>query len=652
MLPFFVNLALMSIERVFLSIQQHIPKHPLLLQQLVVALQKAPAQFEKLIAQLKQSESSRLRLKQYIERVFLHKDISYCLIESGISNRTGFVSEIFRKLKHKVLPETSSISTFHETLFRISDFNHLSVEQLEKLLAELQITVNFDQSFLKKEIIDAIEVLSYRITAAAIESEFISRFKDNQTVNSFIRQNKEIHALIAQHVLGVPFNMHLVSHIKNLLNESMHDLSKLQRASKQQGVSLQLSYALHRTAQQIERLKTLLDLHSNPKVDAHQLASFIKQICVNEQRKNSIRSLLNDTIYLLAHQISEHESKTGEHYIADTRKEYTAMFFSSCVGGVVAVWMTLIKFFLHKIPFAPFWQSFAYSINYATGFVGIQVMHGTLATKQPSMTAAKIAHSLDTKDSTTQQSIKGLALMIAKVSRSQFISFVGNLIIVFPLAALIAWIWQISVGTPLVDEKTAQHMLHDVHPFASPTWFYASITGVMLFISGIISGYYDNKVVYSHIPARLRRNKVLQKVLTKRGLIRFTIYIENNMGSLVGNISLGFFLGMAGFVGFIFGIPFDIRHITISSGNYAIAIVSLLHVVHLKYALICLLGVLGIGVFNFLISFILALFVAIRSRKVQFKEVKKLILITFTYFRKHPSDFFFAPKQERSELDF
>jgi site-specific recombinase len=144
---------------------------------------------------------------------------------------------------------------------------------------------------------------------------------------------------------------------------------------------------------------------------------------------------------------------------------------------------------------------------------------------------------------------------------------------------------------------------------------------------------------------------VLQKILSKRYLIRFSKYIEHNLGSLVGNVCLGFFLGMAGFIGFIFGIPFDIRHITISSGNYAIAIVTLVKEIHWSYALICLVGVIGIGVFNFLISFSLALFVAIRSRNVKYKELKKLLYFTSTYFRKYPADFFFSPKQERKESD-
>lgn len=641
----------MSIDNVLQSIQQHTPKHPVLLKQLVLEIERIPSNFEKLLTHLQSSESARLRLKQYIERVFEHKDISYCLIESGIANRTGFKSEIVRKIKHKILPESGDIGTLHETLFRISHFNAFTTEQLHQLFAVLDTEVDFDSKFLKNELIDAIEVLSYRITATAIESEFITRFKNNQTVTSFIRQNKEIHALIAQHVLGVQFNPHLVSHIKQLLEDSIKDVAKLRRLSHHQGASLQLSYSLHRTAQQIERLNILLDIYMQPRISSVKLAQFIKQISVNEGRKNSIRSLLNETTYLLAYQISEHESKTGEHYIADNYKEYVKMFFSSCVGGIVAVWMTIVKILLYKLPFAPFWQSFTYSLNYASGFVGIQVLHATLATKQPAMTAAKIAHSLHSGEGEQEQDFKGLALMIGKVARSQFVSFAGNLLVVFPLAAFVALVWPNLFGSQLVQVYAAKKMLHDVHPFLNPTWMYASITGFMLFLSGIISGYYNNKVIYSNIPSRLRRHVVLQKILSKRYLIRFSKYIEHNLGALVGNVCLGFFLGMAGFIGFIFGIPFDIRHITISSGNYAIAIVTLVKEIHWSYALICLVGVIGIGVFNFLISFSLALFVAIRSRNVKYKELKKLLYFTSTYFRKYPADFFFSPKQERKESD-
>jgi site-specific recombinase len=640
----------MSIETILNQVQQSAPRHPLLLKQLLQELGRSPKDFEQGIALLESSEANRLRLKHYIGRVFYRKDLTYVLVDSGISRRTGFIPELVRKIKHTIIPEEKDKAAFHETLRTVFSGNTerlLSEEQLATLFRVLQIGVDFNDHYLKRELIDAIEILSYRITATAIESEFLNKFRRSQTLNSFVKQNKEVHALIAQHILGVPFNPQHVIHIKQLLSESVDDINLLKRNSHHQGASLQFTYTLHRISQQIERLKVLFDIYLEPVLTSQRLATFIHDILHSERDKNSIRKQLNETTYLLAYQIAEHESKTGEHYIAENAEEYKDMFVSSSKGGGFASLMTLAKVLLHHLSFAPFWQAFSYSMNYAAGFVGIQLTHSTLATKQPAMTASRIAHSLDKKDS-DENSIRGLALMMGKVSRSQFISFAGNLLVVFPLSFAIAAVFQLLFGKPIVDVKNAQKMLRDVHPFLTPTWFYACITGVFLFLSGIISGYCDNKVIYSNIPLRIRHHAGLQRVLRKRALVRLSRYVETNLGSLIGNISLGFFLGMAGFIGFIFGLPFDIRHITISSGNYAIALFTLMGNVTWSYALTCLGGVMGIGFFNFMISFGLALFVAARSRRVRIAQFADLIKWTGIYFKRYPRDFFLPPKQERT----
>lgn len=640
----------MNIERILLQIQQSAPRHPHLLKELVTEISGSSENFEHCIRLLETSEASRLRLKFYIERVFHRKDITYLLIDSGIARRTGFTSEIVRKIKHTLVPEEKDKTTFHETISIIfsggKKISGLTRTQLTRLFEVLRLEVDFNDQYLKRELIDAIEVLSYRITATAIESEFINKFKRSKTLGSFIKQNKEIHALIAQHALGITFNPQQVLHIKQLLDESVEDINILKRNSYHQGASLQLTYSLHRISLQIERLKILFDIYMEPKLSSSRLGMLMFIFLQKETRKNSIRKQLDETTYLLAYQISEHESRTGEHYIAETPAEYKMMFASSSKGGVFASVMTLIKIVLHHIPFAPFWQAFAYSINYAAGFVSIQITHATLATKQPAMTASRIAHSLDKKDS-DENSIRGLALMIGKVSRSQFISFAGNLLVVFPLSFAIAMAYYFIFDEPIVTDKLAYKMMHDVHPFLNPTWFYACITGVFLFLSGIISGYYDNKVIYSNIPMRIRHHPLLQKVLSKRALVNLSRYVETNLGSLIGNISLGFLLGMAGLIGFIFGLPFDIRHITISSGNYAVALFTLISDIRWQHALTCLFGVLGIGLFNFIISFGLALFVAARSRKVKASQFIDLFKWTWIYFKKYPKDFFFPPKEER-----
>src|SRR6202012_4684724 len=104
---------------------------------------------------------------------------------------------------------------------------------------------------------------------------------------------------------------------------------------------------------------------------------------------------------------------------------------------------------------------------------------------------------------------------------------------------------------------------------------YACNTGFFLFLSGIIAGYVQNKIQYGNVSRRLQTNPILRLSLPKDRLRRLADYVENHAGSLIGNISLGFFLGMAGFIGEIFGTRFDIRHITISAGNTSLAVYGL-----------------------------------------------------------------------------
>jgi site-specific recombinase len=126
--------------------------------------------------------------------------------------------------------------------------------------------------------------------------------------------------------------------------------------------------------------------------------------------------------------------------------------------------------------------------------------------------------------------------------------------------------------------------------------------------------------------------------------------VEKHAGSLVGNISLGFFLGMAGFIGEIFGIRFDVRHITISSGNTALAVYGLgLRNIDPWYLATVVCGVLGIGFFNFLVSFSLAFIVAVRSRGIRLKEYPEFLNILWRYFRSNPLDFIRPRKRAPKE---
>jgi site-specific recombinase len=286
-------------------------------------------------------------------------------------------------------------------------------------------------------------------------------------------------------------------------------------------------------------------------------------------------------------------------------------------------------------------------MNYAAGF---QIMHetgSTLATKQPAFTASAIAGSLDYFKEYRKPDMFALAITIARTARSQIASFFGNLIVVFPMAYLLAFAYHKITGQFLVDSQAAHNLLVAQHPWQSLSILYACFTGFFLFLSGLIAGYVENGINYGRVGERLRNHHVFKNTLPTGKLNKVTRYVESHMGSLMGNVSLGFFLGMAGFFGHIFGLPFDIRHITIAAANTSIAYYTQGNTETPSFLLTVVAGVLLIGLFNFLVSFALAFFVAVKSRGVRLRDYPELLTVVGKFFFKFPLDFFFPPRFPR-----
>ncbi len=101
------------------------------------------------------------------------------------------------------------------------------------------------------------------------------------------------------------------------------------------------------------------------------------------------------------------------------------------------------------IPGSDFSHAFLYSMNYAMGFVMIYLMGFTLATKQPAMTAATMTKVLS-EEGNVQRNNTEFAHLVSKLFRSQFIAFVGNVLLAFPVALAIIY------GLDVFSHKTWQ----------------------------------------------------------------------------------------------------------------------------------------------------------------------------------------------------
>lgn len=106
----------------------------------------------------------------------------------------------------------------------------------------------------------------------------------------------------------------------------------------------------------------------------------------------------------------------------------------------------------------------------------------------------------------------------------------------------------------------------------------------------------------------------------------FVTFVTRHLSGIASNTALGFMLGSAGVIGLIFGLPIDIRHIALSSALAGVAVLDAPGLVDRKTIVTVLLGILGIGLVNFLVSFGLTLSVSLKSRHVTFGQTGRLVL--------------------------
>ena len=166
-------------------------------------------------------------------------------------------------------------------------------------------------------------------------------------------------------------------------------------------------------------------------------------------------------------------------------------------------------------------------------------------------------------------------------------------------------------------------------------------------LSGIIAGYTENLSVYYKIPERIERQPLLRRNFTKEKLQKMSQFFRVHAGPISGNISLGFFLGSTFIIGKFLGLNIDIRHITFSAGTFGVALAGLDNILSLADWIFTFIGIFLIGGFNFLISFVMSLFVALRSRSISITKLPEVISAVGKIWHKNKRQFFVPVKEDK-----
>jgi len=594
----------------------------------------APATRLRLLFQLLERQpEARQRVAQTLRSIVRDTEALDLFADTGLPSGTGFIRELLSRLVSGLLPnppETRDLADIFDRLFprgTAADWlEQLDAPQAAQIIDLFQHDETAEEGgwiSLRTDLEDAMGQLADRVCVVGSHRDVRARlgkvaFRDL----SFQKLTPAVEALLARRQSGVPLNelaaeLNVVRGVAEACDRAVDEVTG---CLEKTGVSTALVYDIERLRAQVRRLELLLEAWSAPALEAQRKLAILADLVRQNHARRSVRELCRQNLHLLTRRIVERNAETGEHYVARNGREYAVMLRSAAGGGAILGVTTFLKLLLAKLVLAEFFRGAFFGLNYAVSFVVVQLLGFSVATKQPATTAPALARRMGELHTASQ--LEALVDEVVFLFRSQIASVFGNLALVIPATLLLDVIWKAVTGAHIVDEHKAEYILGTVAPW-SGCWVFAIFTGVLLWLSSLFAAWADNWFVLHQLSPALANHRGLQRWLGPTRARRLAVWLQHNIAGLAGNISLGLMLGIIPSVAVFFGLPLDVRHVTLSTGQVTAAFAMLGggHFWTLATAWI-VIGILGTGLLNILVSFALALRVAIRARNVRGPELQ------------------------------
>ena len=596
---------------------------------------------------LERNPEYQARVGALLRRFWAEVDNAALFADFGFAPRMDLWGELGRRVRARVLPLTPATTDLGE-LFALlfphaSDADWLlaidpdTLARLRTYLAPERASLAWRAPFL-----DAIVFLASAVRASGFAPALRQRMSPELLIDRPFRQLARVAELISDHAQALSTDptteadagsegqptaateaalLQEAQYLRALLDTCRRCAASVHEHLEAHGVSVDVVFEVDQLRERTHRIDLLLTCVISPE-PAREIAQLMAELVRTADERRSVRGLLSSHYSLLARKVAERSAETGQHYITRNRAEYWQMLRGAAGGGAVLAVTTFVKFAVLALGLSAFWGGFWAGANYAASFVAVQLMHFTVATKQPAMTAPAMAEKL--ADLSTDAHVEGFVDEVAQLIRSQAAGIFGNLAAVTPIVLAVQFGCQAAFGAPLVGHADAQKVLSSL-TLLGPTALYAAFTGVLLFASSLIAGWVENWFVWHRLDSAIAWNPRIVVRLGARRAARWGAYWRRNISGFASNISLGLMLGIVPVVALFFGLPLEVRHVTLSTGQLAAAVGSEgLALLGQSAFWWCVAGIPVTAVLNLTVSFVMAFRVALRSRGIRLADRSRI----------------------------
>jgi site-specific recombinase len=570
---------------------------------------------------------------------------------AGIPTDRGFLAELGDRVMEHLLPEPRDdddlaklLRTLFHHVFEIDRFLELSQEMQRRafrLLVPLDRPAAWNR--LRADFADAFRLLAARVQATGLAENLRERSRPGPVAESpFFRLARPSDAVLAALETGEGMG-EAADRWRSDCARCREALAEIHRQLEAEGVSVAIVFGLEVLERCLLRMEKMVRLMAADGVEDQSDAVFelLGKLILASHQDRSLRHLFSWGTHLLHRKIVERAGKAGEHYIARNFKEYRHIWLAAAGGGVVTVFTAVVKMYLSGLHLPAFQEGFTTGLNYAVSFLILQRFGLILATKQPAMTAATLATIV--REERGAERREDIVDFTARICHSQLAAALANILVVSAGAVGFSFLWRQAFGRHFLELKEAAYVVDSLPVLHSGTAIYACLTGVILWLASLAGGWFDNWAAYHRLPRAVAEHP-LGAWLGRERMERWGAVVARGASGWGTNISLGFMLGYVHGAGRFLGIPMDVRHVTLNTGTFALAVAGGGQALPLGAFLWALTGIAVMFVCNLGVSFLLSLFTAVRAYSVPRREVVRLLGDMVRAFFRSPGRFVLPPR--------
>tara|TARA_R110001599_G_scaffold171353_1_gene362194 strand:+ start:195887 stop:198151 length:2265 start_codon:yes stop_codon:yes gene_type:complete len=573
---------------------------------------------------------------------------------TGLARESGFFAELSERVVRMILPRAvgqGDLSTLFTAMFPdqsdaewLLGMDQKTSSRLWKLCADDGIAHSY-----QKQIDEALLYLVTMVISVGVSPAFRQRLESRIPLmgTPFMSLRRELESFLMTPV----HDPAALRSVRMLIAVCQAQTDKIYAHLDEYGVSVALVYHVERMRSQLVRIGRLLDLRTAPYIEntSSQVQSVLVDLIVAHHHRASIRNLAGRSFSLLARKMVERNADHGEYYTARDGFEYKRMLHAGLRGGFFLAFSALLAMAIIKLNFANFFEGLLLSLNYALSFLVITAIGGVVAVRQAVVTAPTLAAEMGAVD--TVEGLRKLVAKIVVVVRAQVAGVFGNVLMVVPTIIAIAVVVLLIADRPLINEAQAELTIHSLS-LIGWTPLLAALTGVLLWLASLLAGFADNWFALRRLKEAITYHRRIVHALGPQRAERWAAWLERNIARIAGCISLAVLLGMTPTITQFFGLPLDIRHITLSTAQLVSAASALGWSVFTEPQFwLAVAGLLVVGILNIATAFSCALLLALRAREVPQRACKLVFRSIVRRFTFSPYVFFWPPKSARNVVE-